>query len=130
MYRSMPPRTITVSCTRNSPFEVRASASSNADARSQRMPPVQYMSTCLPFRRACVSGALIHLGNSRLLRILGSMSSAPPGGGWKWPIALSYALRTSMMTASGLRISLWYSSASTCRAVLVAIAGVISDGSP
>ena len=57
---------------------------------------------------------MIHLGNSCELRIFGSRSSAPPGGGWKWPIADSYALRTSMITVFGSDISRWYSSASTC----------------
>jgi hypothetical protein len=47
-------------------------------------------------------GAWIRMAlDSREFRIFGSISSAPPSGGAKWPIADSYALRTSMITVSG-----------------------------
>ena len=35
----------------------------------------------LPLSFSLVSGALSHLGNSRLLRIIGSRNVAPPAGG-------------------------------------------------
>ena len=71
------------------------------------MPPVQCIVTFLPSSLARVSGAFSHFGNSCELRIFGSRSSAPPGGGSKWPMALSYALRTSMITVFFCSIIAW-----------------------
>mmetsp|Transcript_41579 Transcript_41579/g.97284 ORF Transcript_41579/g.97284 Transcript_41579/m.97284 type:complete len:204 (-) Transcript_41579:298-909(-) len=129
MYLSMPPRTITT------PFVLKSSACcsiwpSRAVARSHRMPPVQYIITFLPRSLSRVSSELSHFGNSRLCRSFGSSSSAPPAGGAKWPMADSYALRTSMMTVLGCAIIWWYSIASTCRAELLASDGARSPPSP
>lgn len=100
MYRSTPPRTIVMSLIRKVGSALTIS-SSRAVARSHRMPPVQYMSTFLPESASLVFSSASHFGNSRLLRIFGSSSVAPPSGGAKWPIADSYAFRTSITTASG-----------------------------
>jgi hypothetical protein len=49
--------------------------------------PVQYMRTFLPCNFFCVRSSANHFGNSILLRICGSKSLAPPGGGAKLPMA-------------------------------------------
>ena len=103
---------------------------SRADARSQRMPPVQYMSTLRPASFFFVSGRFSHRGNSCELRILGSKSSAPPGGGTMRPISVSYWFRTSMTTAPGVSKALWYASASRCLAEFVASCGARSLARP
>lgn len=78
----------------------RTVATLTAGEKRHGEPRWRYIMTLLPASFCFVSGALSHLGNSCEFRILGSMSSAPPSGGLKWPMALSYALRTSMMTVS------------------------------
>mmetsp|Transcript_35176 Transcript_35176/g.112433 ORF Transcript_35176/g.112433 Transcript_35176/m.112433 type:complete len:226 (-) Transcript_35176:203-880(-) len=129
MYRSTPPRTIVMSLIRKVGSALTIS-SSRAVARSHRMPPVQYMSTFLPESASLVFSSASHFGNSRLLRIFGSSSVAPPSGGAKWPIADSYAFRTSITTASGCLSSSWYSVASTCLADDAASAGARSPARP
>ena len=104
--------------------------SRSADARSQRMPPVQYMSTDLPASFWRVSGRLSHRGNSWLLRIFGSTSSAPPGGGTMRPISVSYWFRTSITTESGFSSAAWYASASRCTAEFVSRRGARSFARP
>jgi len=81
--------------------------SRSADARSHRMPPVQYMRTSRPASFSCVSGRLSQRGNSCELRILGSTSSAPPGGGTMRPISVSYWFRTSITTLPGFSSAAW-----------------------
>ncbi len=69
-----------------------------ADARSHRIPPVQYMSTCFPFIISFVSFLSSQAGNSVDLRILGSIHCGPLSlvlaspesfGGTKRPMAAS-----------------------------------------
>ena len=82
----------------------------------------RYIRTSFPSSFACVSGSCMpslpppppprwcpltcnHPGKSVLCRILGSTSSAAAHDaarvrGWKWPMLVSYTLRTSMMTCS------------------------------
>mmetsp|Transcript_3042 Transcript_3042/g.6099 ORF Transcript_3042/g.6099 Transcript_3042/m.6099 type:complete len:226 (-) Transcript_3042:176-853(-) len=113
-----------------------ATSPSRADARSQRMPPVQYIITRFPLSSCCTSGLLSHPGKSWEFRIFGSMSLAPPGGGAKWPMADSYVLRTSTITVStpsAVEVSLsmaWYSSASRCTDVLELSSGAFSPERP
>ena len=70
--RSAPP--LLVSASGSMPYRL----FSRADARSQRTPPVQYMSTFFPASSRFVSSRSIHSGKSVLLRILGTTSFAPP----------------------------------------------------
>ena len=67
----------------------RSICDNSAVARSQRIPPVQYIITRLFFNASFVSGLLSHLGNSHELRIIGSKNRAPPFGGSMRPIVVS-----------------------------------------